>query len=111
MKKNNIKFFTKYNILSMKIILFFIFELFTNMKSYAYLFNNPKQNDKPCIECKHFVKQYAFEKYYIGNYYGKCNKFKEKDILTLETISMFAHDARASEKYCGKTGKYFEKSN
>jgi len=95
----------------MRIVLFFIFNLFTNMKSYAYLFNNPKQNDKQCIECKHFVKQYAFEKYYIGNYYGQCAKFKSKDKLTKETVPMFALDARVSEKYCGKKGKYFEKTD
>jgi hypothetical protein len=94
----------------MRIVLFFIFNLFTNVKSYTNIINNSKQNDnKPCIECKHFVKQYAFEKYYIGNYYGQCNKFKEKDKLTLETIPIFALDARVSEKYCGKKGKYFEK--
>ena len=47
------------------------------------------------------------DKYEIGNYFGKCNKFVNNDTLIGDFDYKYALQVRLNENECGKEGKYF----
>ena len=70
-----------------------------------------KGNSPNCRYCKHFVKPMMKEAIYIGDYFGKCNKFFTINYSSNELSYKFALSSRVSDKECGLEGKYFEPRN
>jgi len=60
-----------------------------------------------CNQCKYFIQPLAKDQYYIGDYFGKCNKFFVIDDSN-ELKYRYALQARTFEYFCGKKGRLFE---
>jgi len=60
-----------------------------------------------CNQCKHFIQPMMKEETYIGDYFGKCNKFMVIDDSN-ELKYRYALQARSFEYFCGKKGRLFE---
>lgn len=61
-----------------------------------------------CNQCKHFIPPMMKDDTYIGDYFGKCNKFMVIDNSN-ELKYRYALHARTFEYFCGKNGRLFEK--
>jgi len=64
-------------------------------------------NYKTCQQCVFYIKPTYTDKYEIGNYFGKCNKFVNNDTLIGDFDYKYALLVRLNEDECGKEGKYF----
>jgi predicted aldo/keto reductase-like oxidoreductase len=65
-------------------------------------------NSQPkCNQCKHFIQPMMKDDTYIGDYFGKCNKFMQIDDSN-ELKYRYALQARSFEYFCGKKGRLFE---
>jgi hypothetical protein len=92
--------------------------IFTMMVSFAnglikQMISNSllNANEKMCKNCKHFMPQSINEgELPIGDYYGKCEKFRYKYLIGDEedTDYKFAIYCRMNDKLCGKKAKYYE---
>jgi len=60
-----------------------------------------------CKKCISYIKPSFYDKYEIGNYFGKCNKFVNNDTLIGDFDYKYALQVRLNENECGKEGKYF----
>lgn len=60
-----------------------------------------------CNQCKHFIQPMMKDDYYVGDYFGKCNKFMVID-QSNELKYRYALRARSFEYFCGKKGRFFE---
>lgn len=60
----------------------------------------------PCRTCKHFKPVIFKGEFEIGKYYGTCRLFTVHDPMTHIYGPLFSHEARRSESYCGKEGRY-----
>jgi hypothetical protein len=60
-----------------------------------------------CKKCISYIKPSFNDKYEIGNYFGKCNKFVNNDTLIGDFDYKYALQVRLNENECGKEGKYF----
>jgi len=62
-----------------------------------------------CHNCKHFLPTNFKGEFLIGYYYGNCNKFLKKNIVTNQYEYVSIHEARENEDLCGIKGtKYKE---
>lgn len=60
-----------------------------------------------CRTCKHFKPVIFKGEFEIGRYYGTCRLFTMRDPITNLHEPLFAHEARKSDAYCGKNGRYY----
>jgi hypothetical protein len=75
---------------------------------YILLFLLSVQATNLCYKCKHYLPVAFAEKYEIGYYMGKCNKFINMNEKTGEVEHFYAVKCRVDEKMCGKEGKLYE---
>ena len=61
-----------------------------------------------CNQCKHFIQPMMKDQYYIGDYFGKCNKFMVIDDSINEMKYRYALQSRSFEYFCGKKGRLIE---
>lgn len=66
----------------------------------------PKDLLPKCIDCKNFIKHIENDKEYDN--LGKCKKSGYFLPNTIGVVNFYAFSCRTDEKFCGKTGKYFE---
>ena len=59
-----------------------------------------------CISCKNFIKHIENDKEYDN--LGKCKKSGYFLPNTIGAVNFYAFSCRTDEKFCGKTGQYFE---
>ena len=62
-----------------------------------------------CVDCKNFIKHVEHNKEYDD--LGKCKKNGYFLPNTLGAVNFYAISCRKDEKFCGKSGKYFESNN
>lgn len=60
-----------------------------------------------CHTCKYFKPIMPKENGEIGQYYGTCKFFTKINPITHINEPLFAHEARRSDSYCGKEGRYY----
>lgn len=59
-----------------------------------------------CVDCRNFIKHIENNKEYDD--LGKCKKSGYILPNTLGTVNFYARSCRTDEKFCGKSGQYFE---
>jgi len=61
-----------------------------------------------CNQCKYFIPAMMKDDTYIGDYFGKCNKFMKIDDKTNEIKYRYAIQSRTYDYMCGQNARFFE---
>ncbi len=78
-----------------------------NAKQYHTMKTLPIPTVPFCHTCKYFKPIMPKENGEIGQYYGTCKFFTKINPITHINEPLFAHEARRSDSYCGKEGRYY----
>jgi hypothetical protein len=79
-----------------------------NAKQYHAAYHTMQPGPPPkCHTCKYFKPILYKGDVEIGKYYGTCKLFTKIDPITHINDPLFTHEARKSESYCGKEGRYY----
>ena len=59
-----------------------------------------------CKSCEYYLPDFLLLQ---NDYFGKCMKFGEKDLITGKITYNYADFCRRHDEECGKEGKYYKK--